>query len=259
MSESKPAYWQLLKHPNWQKRRLERLELGGFTCAHCDATEVPLHVHHGLYRKNAQPWEYADTELHVLCENCHAEAEAVMARIKECIGVFRLDMLQHLLGYVEAMRAFEAALGGINEPFPEEIALPAASAALGVADYAKAAVARVSALTADQKLQFRGLFEEAVGHSPDTYCAASQDAMMERKRKWDEMFDRWWSEGPAPRKIAKVKGREAWAKLLPAKETSLEDRYAAILSLTQKRWKEWASREADKRPYPATFLRSEEF
>lgn len=38
-------YHEQLKHPLWQKKRLEVLDLHGFKCQECDATEEELHVY----------------------------------------------------------------------------------------------------------------------------------------------------------------------------------------------------------------------
>ena len=67
------TYRQKLLDPRWQRRRLERLQLSNFKCDLCHDGESTLHVHHRRYTKGADPWEYSDHELSVLCENCHAE------------------------------------------------------------------------------------------------------------------------------------------------------------------------------------------
>jgi hypothetical protein len=60
-----------LKDPRWQRRRLERLQLAHFACEECASTKKTLHVHHKKYRTGAPPWDYVDSELEVLCEDCH--------------------------------------------------------------------------------------------------------------------------------------------------------------------------------------------
>ena len=67
------SYAEQLKHPKWQKRRLEMLSAAGFRCSRCYDGETTLHVHHKKYRASALPWEYSDKELEVLCETCHSE------------------------------------------------------------------------------------------------------------------------------------------------------------------------------------------
>jgi hypothetical protein len=65
------GYAEQLKHPNWQRRRLECLEAARWECENCGNTEVTLHVHHKRYVKGRMAWEYSDQELIVLCESCH--------------------------------------------------------------------------------------------------------------------------------------------------------------------------------------------
>lgn len=75
------SYADQIKHPKWQKRRLEMLDEASFTCSACGATEKTLHVHHKRYVKGRQIWEYSDTELEVLCEDCHGVAHDLKDRL----------------------------------------------------------------------------------------------------------------------------------------------------------------------------------
>jgi len=65
------AYAEQLKHPKWQRRRLEIMQRDGFRCTRCTADDKTLNVHHTEYRKGAAPWEYPDDQLVTLCEDCH--------------------------------------------------------------------------------------------------------------------------------------------------------------------------------------------
>ena len=65
------SYGDKLKDPRWQKKRLEVLERDDFTCQKCCDTETTLNVHHRVYFKNKDPWDYLDTDLITLCEKCH--------------------------------------------------------------------------------------------------------------------------------------------------------------------------------------------
>lgn len=77
------TYSEKLRDPRWQRRRLEKLQAQDFACEGCTDTESTLHVHHRLYRKGADPWDYADNELAVLCEACHAEDHEAKAEFEE--------------------------------------------------------------------------------------------------------------------------------------------------------------------------------
>lgn len=65
------SYADQLKHPNWQRKRLEILQAANFGCEKCGATEKTLHVHHKKYVKGRKAWEYSRDELASLCEDCH--------------------------------------------------------------------------------------------------------------------------------------------------------------------------------------------
>ena len=67
----KMSYAEQLRHPNWQRKRLQMLEGANWTCQMCGAKEDTLHVHHKQYFKGRMAWEYAPAELLVLCETCH--------------------------------------------------------------------------------------------------------------------------------------------------------------------------------------------
>ncbi len=94
------TYGQQLKTPDWQKRRLQRLDAAQWVCEKCQAQDAFLHVHHKQYFRGRMAWEYSDQELSVLCEQCHADAHK------------RLDLLSRLLTTIDAGYPSEAiALG----------------------------------------------------------------------------------------------------------------------------------------------------
>jgi hypothetical protein len=64
-------YWQKLQDPRWQRKRLEIMERAQFACEECGETKSQLHIHHRLYRKGAEPWEYENGVLLCLCTDCH--------------------------------------------------------------------------------------------------------------------------------------------------------------------------------------------
>jgi hypothetical protein len=68
-------YSEKLKHPLWQKKRLEIFNRDDFTCQICGDTETQLHVHHKKYFEGVYPWEYDNKQLITYCENCHQEVE----------------------------------------------------------------------------------------------------------------------------------------------------------------------------------------
>lgn len=65
------AYFEKLKDPRWQKKRLEALEHANWSCSVCFETANTLHVHHKQYFKGREPWEYDTDQLACLCAGCH--------------------------------------------------------------------------------------------------------------------------------------------------------------------------------------------
>lgn len=79
-------YSDLLKHPNWQKKRLEILERAGFKCERCGSGEKTLHVHHRRYQWGKKPWECSNWLLQSLCEECHEDATVVQRKLKDAFN-----------------------------------------------------------------------------------------------------------------------------------------------------------------------------
>lgn len=105
------SYQQLLRHPEWQKKRLRIMERDRFRCADCGDTETTLNVHHAYYTKSAKPWEYPDESLRCLCERCHATRHEVMNQIRAASGGLIMPLLHMILGEVRALALFERHLG----------------------------------------------------------------------------------------------------------------------------------------------------
>ena len=70
---SETTYAEKLKHPKWQKKRLEIMQRDNFKCVYCGDTETTLNVHHLKYA--GKPWEANDDALITVCEDCHREIE----------------------------------------------------------------------------------------------------------------------------------------------------------------------------------------
>jgi len=96
------SYSDLLRHPEWQKRRLEILGRDGFECQSCGETEKTLHVHHDYYARDRKPWEYPAESLHTLCEDCHATVEAERKRLWDLVRLLQPGDHSRVAGYVLA-------------------------------------------------------------------------------------------------------------------------------------------------------------
>lgn len=81
------SYYEKLKDPRWQKKRLEILERDKFMCLICESKEIQLHVHHGYYDKR-DPWDYDNNTLWTLCKYCHEHYQESLRLVKELIGEF---------------------------------------------------------------------------------------------------------------------------------------------------------------------------
>jgi len=68
---AKKTYAEKLLDPRWQRKRLEVLDDNDFTCQSCGDSESTLHVHHKMYAKGKEPWEYTLNQYSVLCKTCH--------------------------------------------------------------------------------------------------------------------------------------------------------------------------------------------
>lgn len=88
---AKTSYGEQLRHPNWQRKRLEILQRDEFTCQACHDSESTLHVHHRRYIKGNKVWEYDDNDLVTLCEECHEDAHAKDARLSYIYTFTRVD------------------------------------------------------------------------------------------------------------------------------------------------------------------------
>jgi hypothetical protein len=66
------SYDDSIKDARWQQKRLEILMRDGFECQRCNAKDHrELHVHHLIYIKGREIWEYNNELLISLCGECH--------------------------------------------------------------------------------------------------------------------------------------------------------------------------------------------
>lgn len=82
-------YAQKLRDPRWQRRRLEIMQRDNFECCDCRDKDKTLNVHHSVYRRAVEPWDYPDDELHTLCEDCHALRHSQMEKLQHYFGLIR--------------------------------------------------------------------------------------------------------------------------------------------------------------------------
>lgn len=105
----KLSYSEQLKHPLWQKRRLEIMSAAGFQCSRCSSKDVTLNVHHVFYKKGYMLWEYKDKALRCLCEDCHAAAESHKTML-QCGMAYAEDLDARIAGYAVGAALFSDGL-----------------------------------------------------------------------------------------------------------------------------------------------------
>jgi len=91
MTAKKESYFELLRDPKWQRKRLEIMQRDEFRCRSCFNAEATLNVHHKQYFKGRKPWEYENEALVTLCETCHEEQGNTTDAIKLMFSKLPVD------------------------------------------------------------------------------------------------------------------------------------------------------------------------
>lgn len=114
--KSMSSYSELLKHPNWQKKRLEIMNERGFQCELCGSKDSMLHVHHKKYNNGKKPWEYESENFMVLCEHCHEAVHKAKPKLRELIGMLSTEQVAEALCVLSGYFGDDYAVG-----IPDEI------------------------------------------------------------------------------------------------------------------------------------------
>jgi len=101
------TYSEQLKHPLWQKKRLEILSRDNFQCTSCGTNEVQLNVHHGYYDKSLKLWEYENKTLHTFCLPCHSEVHVSLDILKEKISELDINSIDNLIELLDLVNSKE--------------------------------------------------------------------------------------------------------------------------------------------------------
>ncbi len=97
------TYYENLRHPHWQRRRLEIMQRDNFRCRKCGDSETTLNVHHAYYVKARKPWEYPDDALATLCEPCHESLEQAKREIGQQLADMPPEMVWAMLGFAKVL------------------------------------------------------------------------------------------------------------------------------------------------------------
>lgn len=107
-------YAQQIKHPNWQKKRLEVMELHDFKCQSCGNKDETLNVHHPFYNRGAMIWEYETNELQCLCQPCHKNIHSIDESIKKSLACLSPQDKIRVLGLSDALNGLDLQLRNYN-------------------------------------------------------------------------------------------------------------------------------------------------
>lgn len=130
------SYYEKLRDPRWQKKRLEVMEKAEFRCSLCMDDASTLNVHHKEYFKGKEPWDYEVEQLVCLCEECHESIHQETDILKWVCSYALLDgpnnreeLAVLLAGYmgIDKEKLFSLMLMG-GAPYFEEIYLIGESA-----------------------------------------------------------------------------------------------------------------------------------
>lgn len=111
-------FWAKYKDPRWQRLRLEKMQEANFECEHCASTTATLHVHHKIYRRGKEPWEYEVFDLECLCEGRHEAHHELRDLLKEAIAKLDQYAFHELLGYAQSLALKQECEGNLKTISP---------------------------------------------------------------------------------------------------------------------------------------------
>lgn len=79
------SYSEKLRHPKWQKLRLQIFSRDNWTCQSCGSSDKNLQVHHLKYLKGIEPWEYEPHFLITYCDKCHETDHLIGDQIEQSL------------------------------------------------------------------------------------------------------------------------------------------------------------------------------
>jgi hypothetical protein len=112
------SYFEKLKDPRWQKRRLDVFQSANFACAYCSDATSPLHAHHLEYIKGKDPWDYDDSQLICLCDACHLHWHDRRDELNGVLAGLTAIGLDRVTGYALAISSLVAVPADSDVPLP---------------------------------------------------------------------------------------------------------------------------------------------
>jgi len=101
------TYSEQYKDPRWQKKRLEIMQRDEFKCRSCGDKNSTLNVHHAVpYKKDKFIWEYENSDLLTLCEDCHTQISDNVSDCKIMILKISTDVVcsEYLVNIVNLLQ-----------------------------------------------------------------------------------------------------------------------------------------------------------
>lgn len=123
---AKLTYYEKLRDPRWQKKRLEVMQENNFSCELCGDSTTTLNVHHKEYFKDWEPWNYTNSQLACLCEPCHENQHSNLDMLKLACSVLnieeRIEVAALIAGYLgENLSTFIKLSGAQYYPYLDVI------------------------------------------------------------------------------------------------------------------------------------------
>lgn len=94
------TWYEKLKDPKWQRKRLKVMEEAEFKCENCYDSDKTLNVHHGYYEKGLDPWDYDSKTLWCLCEDCHTQVMDELRDLHFQLGKVSPDKFSDIIRFI---------------------------------------------------------------------------------------------------------------------------------------------------------------
>lgn len=169
-------YYEKLRDPRWQKRRLEIMQRDNFKCVDCGNGESTLNVHHTYYLKATDPWDYDNHCLKTLCEPCHNHRHDQMEQLGRALSMMGVTHLAAVAGFAKQLYFIT---GGKSERFDGYRADPTLSALHSLYSESQCQGAMMAACGGLE--DFNAFFS-----NDDLHASSHPGAMMDARKRYVE-------------------------------------------------------------------------
>ena len=80
------TYKDQIKHPKWQRKRLEIMKRDKFQCTICHCKEKQLQIHHLYYLPNTMIWDYDNECYRTVCNIHHEQLTNDLSKLSGLIA-----------------------------------------------------------------------------------------------------------------------------------------------------------------------------